>query len=69
MGKTKNQNPKKYINNIRSLLYLIIQICPKGRTELIIGASRAKCRQESFAEVQKSVAPQKTSKNNEKHWI
>ena len=41
-GKNQKPKPKKYINSIRSLLYLIIKICPKGHTELIIGASRAK---------------------------
>ena len=36
------------------------KMSPKGHTELIIGVSRAKKREESFAEVQKSVSPQKT---------
>ena len=45
------------------------KMSPKGHTELIIGVSRAKKRQESFAEVQKSVTPQKPSKNSKKHRI
>ena len=35
---------------------------PKGHTELIIGVSRARQRQESFAQVQKSVTPQNLTK-------
>ena len=45
------------------------KMSPKGHTELIIGVSRAKKREESFAEVQKSVTPQKPNKNRKKHRI
>ena len=37
-----------------------------GRTELIIGASKAKFCRESFGEVRFCVAPQKPGKNREK---
>ena len=37
-----------------------------GRTEVIIGASKAKCCRESFGEVRFCVAPQKPGKNREK---
>ena len=37
-----------------------------GRTEVIIGASKAKNCEESFAEVRLCVSPQKPSKINEK---
>ena len=45
------------------------KMSPRDHTELIIGVSRAKKRQESFADVQKSVTPQKPSKNSKKHRI
>ena len=38
------------------------KMSPKGHTQLMIGVSRAKKRQESFAAVQKSVTPQKSNK-------
>ena len=37
-----------------------------GRTEVIIGASKAKCCRESFGEVRFCVAPQKPGKNRGK---
>ena len=37
-----------------------------GRTEVIIGASKAKFCRESFGEVRFCVAPQKPGKNGEK---
>ena len=37
-----------------------------GRTEVIIGASKAKCCWESFGEVRFCVAPQKPGKNRGK---
>ena len=37
-----------------------------GRTEVIIGASKAKFCRESFGEVRFCVAPQKPGKNSEK---
>ena len=38
-----------------------------GRTELIIGVSKAKNYEESDSEVRFGVAPQKPDKNTEKH--
>ena len=37
-----------------------------GRTEVIIGASKAKFCRESFGEVRFCIAPQKPGKNDEK---
>ena len=45
------------------------KMSPKGHTELIISVSRAEKRQESFAEVQKTVAPQESIKNSKKPRI
>ena len=62
----KSQKPKTKKRH-KQHMYVTVphhKMSPKGHTELIIGVSRAKKRQESFAEVQKSVTPQKPNKNS-----
>ena len=67
----KSQKPKTKKRH-KQHVYVTVphhKMSPKGHTELIIGVSRAKKREESFAEVQKSVTPQKPNKNRKKHCI
>ena len=64
----KSQKPKTKKRH-KQHMYVTVphhKMSPKGHTELIIGVSRAKKREESFAEVQKSVTPQKPNKNRKK---
>ena len=62
IGKTKKQKNNKRRKQQSYVGLPRRTMSPKGHTELIIGVSRAKQRQESFAEVQKSVTPQKKPK-------